>query len=149
MALDKIISIAGRPGLFQVQTQTRTGVVAISLVDGKRISANARNQISLLSEINIYGLEEEVPLSEILQRIYKKEAGKQSSVKPKAATAELEEFFFEIFQDYDEDRVYGSDIKKIIQWYNILVDKVPEIFTQAVVAEQIPPTAEEALSEDE
>jgi len=84
MQLDKIISIAGRPGLFEVHTQTRTGVVATSLIDGKRINANARNQVSLLSEINIYGLEKEVPLQEVLTMIHTKEEGKQCSVKPKS-----------------------------------------------------------------
>ena len=132
MQLDQIIAIGGRPGLFEIALQTRTGVVATSLVDGKRINASVRNQVSLLSEINIYGLQEEVSLREIFQRIYAKEEGKPCAVKPKAPTDELEAFFFEVFQDYDEDRVYPSDIKKIIQWYNILVDKAPEVFTEEV-----------------
>ena len=132
MQLDQIIAIGGRPGLFEIALQTRTGVVATSLVDGKRINASVRNQVSLLSEINIYGLQEEVSLREIFQRIYSKEEGKPCAVKPKAPTDELEAFFFEVFQDYDEDRVYPSDIKKIIQWYNILVDKAPEVFTEEV-----------------
>lgn len=132
MQLDQIIAIGGRPGLFEIALQTRTGVVATSLVDGKRINASVRNQVSLLSEINIYGLQEEVALREIFQRIYAKEEGKTCAVKPKAPTDELEAFFFEVFQDYDEDRVYPSDIKKIIQWYNILVDKAPEVFTEEV-----------------
>ena len=129
MQLDKIISIGGRPGLYEVQLQTRTGVVATSLIDGKRITANARNQVSLLSEINIFGLEKEVPLHEVLTMIHTKEDGKVCSVKPKAEATELEAFFFEVFQDYDEDRVYPSDIKKIIQWYNLLVTQKPELFT--------------------
>ena len=132
MQLDQIIAIGGRPGLFEIALQTRTGVVATSLIDGKRINASVRNQVSLLSEINIYGLQEEVSLREIFQRIYAKEEGKPCAVKPKAPTDELEAFFFEVFQDYDEDRVYPSDIKKIIQWYNILVDKAPEVFTEEV-----------------
>lgn len=128
MELDKIIAIGGRPGLFEIQLQTRTGVVARGLVDGKRITANARNQISILSEINIYGLEKEVPLHEVLKSIHTKEQGKPCSVKPKAALDELEAFFFDVFQDYDEDRVYPSDIKKIIQWYNLLVTHKPDLF---------------------
>jgi hypothetical protein len=123
MELDKIIAISGRPGLFEVQIQTRSGFVAHSLVDGKRISASIRDQVSLLSEINIYGLHAEVPLADIFQKIIKKENGAICSVKPKAPATDLEAFFFEVFQDYDEDRVYPSDIKKIIQWYNILVEK--------------------------
>ncbi len=136
MQLDKIISIAGRPGLYEVATQTRTGVVATSLVDGKRINASVRNQVSLLSDINIYGLEKEVPLREVFKMIHTKEQGKACSIKPKAPAEELEAFFFDVFQDYDEERVYPSDIKKIIQWYNILVEKAPEIFTQESPAEE-------------
>ena len=132
MQLDQIIAIGGRPGLYEIALQTRTGVVATSLVDGKRINASVRNQVSLLSEINIYGLDKEVPLREILKRIFEKEEGKTCTVKPKAPADELEAFFFEVFQDYDEDRVYPSDIKKIIQWYNILVEKAPEVFTEEV-----------------
>ena len=123
MELDKIIAISGRPGLFEVQVQTRTGFVAHSLVDGKRITASIRDQVSLLSEINIYGLQDEVPLAEIFQKILAKENGAVCSVKPKAPATDLETFFFEVFQDYDEERVYPSDIKKIIQWYNVLVNK--------------------------
>ena len=123
MELDKIIAISGRPGLFEVQVQTRTGFVAHSLVDGKRITASIRDQVSLLSEINIYGLQDEVPLAEIFQKILAKENGAVCSVKPKAPATDLEAFFFEVFQDYDEEHVYPSDIKKIIQWYNILVNK--------------------------
>ena len=144
MQLDKIISIGGRPGLYEVSVQTRTGVVATSLVDGKRVNASVRDQVSVLSEINIYGLEKEVPLREVFQMIYKKEEGKLCSVKPKSAASELEAFFFDVFQDYDEERVYPSDIKKVIQWYNILVEKSPEVFTEAT-----PATEEEVAKEDE
>lgn len=122
MELDKIIAISGRPGLYEVKIQTRTGFVAHSLVDGKRITASGRDQVSLLSEINIFGLQTEVPLGDVFQMIFKKEEGNKCSVKPKASAADLEAYFFEVFQDYDEDRVYPSDIKKIIQWYNILID---------------------------
>ena len=144
MQLDKIISIGGRPGLYEVSVQTRTGVIATSIVDGKRVNASVRDQVSVLSEINIYGLEKEVPLREVFQMIYKKEEGKVCSVKPKAAASELEAFFFDVFQDYDEERVYPSDIKKVIQWYNILVEKSPEVFT-----DETPATEEEVVKEDE
>jgi hypothetical protein len=144
MQLDKIISIGGRPGLYEVSVQTRTGVVATSLVDGKRITASVRDQVSVLSEINIYGLEKEVPLREVFKMIHTKEEGEVCAVKPKATADELEAFFFDIFQDYDEERVYPSDIKKIIQWYNILVEKAPEVFTKEASAPQ-----EEVAKEDE
>lgn len=142
MELDKIIAISGRPGLFEVQVQTRTGFVAHSLVDGKRITASIRDQVSLLSEINIYGLQDEVPLAEIFQKILAKENGAVCSVKPKAPATDLEAFFFEVFQDYDEERVYPSDIKKIIQWYNVLVNKGLLVAEAAPAAESEDPTEE-------
>ena len=123
MELDKIIAISGRPGLYEVQVQTRSGFIAHSLTDGKRISASLRDQVSMLSEINIYGLQKEVPLAEVFQKMYAHENGAKCTVKPKAPATDLEAYFFEVFQDYDEERVYPSDIKKIIQWYNILIDK--------------------------
>ena len=120
--LDKILTISGKPGLFRMISQTRTGVIAISLSDQKKVVTNIRQQINLLSEIRVFGLKDEMPLSEIFKLMYQLEKGKQASVKPKASIDELESYFFKVFQDYDEDRVYVSDIKKIIQWYNLLLD---------------------------
>ena len=120
--LDKILTISGKPGLFRMISQTRTGVIAISLSDQKKVVTNIRQQINLLSEIRVFGLNDEMPLSEIFKLMYQLEKGKQVRVKPKASIDELESYFFKVFQDYDEDRVYGSDIKKIIQWYNLLLD---------------------------
>ena len=120
--LDKILTISGKPGLFRMISQTRTGVIAISLSDQKKVVTNIRQQINLLSEIRVFGLKHEMPLSEIFKLMYQLEKGKQARVKPKASIDELESYFFKVFQDYDKDRVYGSDIKKIIQWYNLLLD---------------------------
>ena len=122
MALDKILSIGGKPGLYKLLTQTRTGFVGESLLDGKRISVGLRNNVSMLSEIAIYTLEEEVPLREVFQKIKDKENGNKTSIGHKEDKLKLEEYFFEVLPNYDEDRVYASDIKKIIQWYNILHD---------------------------
>ncbi|WP_435622980.1 DUF5606 family protein [Flagellimonas sp.] len=122
MALDKILSIGGKPGLYKLLTQTRTGFVGESLLDGKRISVGMRNNVSVLSEIAIYTLEEEVPLREVFQKIKEKEEGKKTSISHKAEKIQLEEYFFEVLPNYDEDRVYASDIKKIVQWYNILLE---------------------------
>ena len=120
MTLDKILSISGKPGLYKIVTQTRTGAVVESLLDGKRITVGAHSNISVLSEIAIYTLTEEVPLREVLKSIKTKEKGAPTSINHKADKLVLEEYFFEILPEYDEDRVYASDIKKIIHWYNIL-----------------------------
>ena len=120
MSLDKILSVSGKPGLFQIVTQTRTGAVVESLIDKKRITVGAHSNISILSEIAIYTLTEEVPLRDVLKKVKEKEGGKPTSISHKDSKDTLEEFFFEVLPDYDEDRVYPSDIKKVVQWYNLL-----------------------------
>ena len=128
MNLDKILSISGKPGLYELKTQTRNGFVAESLADGKRLSISIQNNVSILSEIAIYKYTEEVPLREIFKRIQEKENGEQT-ISHKESKKTLETFFSEVLPDYDEDRVYTSDIKKIIQWYNILQAKGITNFT--------------------
>lgn len=120
MSLEKVLSIAGKPGLYKLIAQTRGGFVAESLIDKKRLSVNVQQNVSVLSEIAIYTLTEEVPLKKVFENIKKKENGAQTSVKAKDSKDKLEEYFFEVLPDYDEDRVYVSDIKKVIQWYNLL-----------------------------
>ena len=120
MSLEKVLSISGKPGLYKMTKQTRSGFLAESLLDQKKISVSARHNVSLLTEIAIYTLTQEVPLREIFQKIATKEDGKQT-ISHKVPKLELEEFFFGILPDYDEDRVYPSDIKKVVQWYNLLV----------------------------
>ncbi len=120
MSLDQILSISGKPGLYKIVTQTRTGAVAESIVDKKRITVGAHSNISILSEIAIYTLTEEVPLKDVFKKIKDKENGKPTSISHKDGKLVLEEYFFEVLPDYDEDRVYASDIKKVVQWYNLL-----------------------------
>ncbi len=122
MSLDKILSIGGRPGLHRLVTQTRTGFVAESLIDGKKITVSIQSNVSVLSEIAIYTLDEELPLREVFQKIQVKEKGGKTAIPHKSEKIKLEEYFFEVLPNYDEDRVYASDIKKVIQWYNLLHD---------------------------
>ena len=123
MNLEKILSIEGKPGLYKMLTQTRSGFVAESLLDGKRLSVGIANNVSLLSEIAIFTLDEEVPLGEVFQKIHEKEKGGKTQVGHKDSKLKLEEYFFEVLPEYDEDRVYASDIKKIVKWYNLLTEK--------------------------
>ena len=120
MGLDKILSISGKPGLYKIITQTRGGFVAESLIDKKKVSVNMHSNVSVLSEIAIYTLTEEVPLRDVFKKIKEKENGKPTSINHKDSKDVLEEYFFDVLPDYDEDRVYASDIKKIVQWYNLL-----------------------------
>ncbi|WP_242157653.1 DUF5606 domain-containing protein [Aestuariivivens sediminis] len=122
MSLEKVLAISGKPGLYRLITQTRAGFVAESLIDKKRLSVRIQQNVSLLSEIAVYTLKEEVPLKQVFENIRNKENGAKTTVKPKDSKDKLEEYFFEVLPDYDEDRVYASDIKKIIQWYNLLHD---------------------------
>ena len=123
MKLNQILTISGKPGLYQLQSRTRSGFLALSLLDQKRISIGLRNNVSLLSEITIYTLEGEKPTEEVFKAIKEKENGQKTAVSHKATEDELEAYFFSVIPNYDEDKVYPSDIKKIIQWYNILIDK--------------------------
>ena len=120
MSLEKILSIGGKPGLYRLLTQTRTGFVAESLLDGKKVSVGMAGNVSILSEIAIYTLAEELPLRAVFARIQEKENGGKTPIGHKADKTDLEEYFFEVLPDYDEDRVYASDIRKVIQWYNLL-----------------------------
>ena len=123
MNLTKVLAISGKPGLYHLETQTRSGFLATSLADGKRISVGIRNNVSLLSEIAIYTLEKEVPLTEVFTNIKNFEDGKEARISPKSDGATLEGYFSQVLPNYDRDRVYASDIKKIIQWYNLLLAK--------------------------
>ena len=96
MSLDKILSIAGKPGLFKIVTQTRTGAVVESLLDKKRLTVGAHSNISVLSEIAIYTLTEEVPLPEVLKKIKAKENAQPTKISHKDSKDVLEEFFFEV-----------------------------------------------------
>ncbi len=122
MSLDKILAISGKPGLYELKVQTRSGFLAESLLDGKKLNVGLQSNVSLLSEISVYTYEGEKPLAEILKAIAQKEDDKQSTVK-KDDKASVEQYFSEVVPDYDTDRVYVSDMKKIINWYNLLVSK--------------------------
>lgn len=122
MSLEKIMSISGKPGLFELKNQTRGGFLAESLLDGKKVNVSASQNVSLLSEIAIYTTSEELPLREVFKKIAEKENGGEA-INHKVSKDELEEYFFGVLPDYDEDRVYASDIKKVVQWYNLLTKK--------------------------
>ena len=145
MSLEKVLSISGKPGLYKMTKQTRSGFLAESLLDQKKISVSARHNVSLLTEIAIYTLTKEVPLREIFEKIATKEDGKQT-ISHKVPKVELEEFFFGVLPDYDEDRVYPSDIKKVVQWYNLLVKNGFTDFSKPV--QEGEDTAKDATLED-
>jgi len=122
MDLSKILSIAGKPGLFQMVSQSKSGLIVESLTDGRRIPAFTHERISSLEEISIFTETDDVPLKDVFVEIFKKEDGKKT-ISHKSSAKELKTLLASVLPDYDEDRVYVSDIKKLINWYNQLVDK--------------------------
>ena len=122
MNVEKILAISGKPGLYLLQIQTRTGFVAESLTDGKKVTVSLRSNVSLLSEISMYTYEDEKPLAEIMRAIAVKE-NEGPAISHKEDNAKLVAYFKEIVPNYDEDRVYASDIKKVLNWYNVLQAK--------------------------
>ena len=122
MSIQKILAVSGKPGLYELKIQTRTGFVAESLLDGKKITVGMRANVSLLSEIAVYTYSEEVRLAEVLKAIATKE-NDGLAMSHKEDDAKLKAYFREILPEFDEDRVYTSDIKKIFNWYNILQPK--------------------------
>jgi hypothetical protein len=136
MNLEKILSISGKPGLYALKIQTRTGFVAESLLDGKKITVGLRSNVSLLSEISMYTNTAEKPLAEVMRNIAVKEDN-GPAISHKEDNDTLIAYFKEILPDYDEDRVYASDIKKVINWYNMLQAK-------GLVSKEAPQAKEEA-----
>ncbi len=143
MNVEKILAISGKPGLFELKVQTRSGFLAESLLDGKKITVGLRSNVSLLSEISMYTYSAEKPLVEIMRAIAIKENEGPTPVSSKDDNNKLVAYFKEILPDYDEDRVYASDIKKLLNWYNILQAKgmvskeEPKIENAAEVKEQV------------
>lgn len=119
MTISGIISISGKPGLFKVVAQGKNNIIVESLEDKKRFPAYASDRISALEDISIYTYGEEKALSEIFDAIYAKENG-GTCISHKDDFAKVEAYLSEILPDYDQERVYPSDIKKIFMWYNLL-----------------------------
>ena len=144
MNLEKILAISGKPGLYVLKVQTRTGFVAESLTDGKKITVNLKSNVSLLSEISIYTYDGEKPLTEVMQRIATKE-NKGQAISHKEDNATLAAYFKDILPEYDEERVYPSDIKKVLNWYNTLQAKglVTDLAPAAAEATEEAPVVEE------
>ncbi len=119
MNLEGIINVTGKPGLYKVVSQGNNTVIVESLIDGKKTPLYSHNQANMLEEIGIYTYDDTKPLTEIFDEIAKKEDCKKA-LTHKSSTNQLETYFREILPDYDEERVYISDIKKVIQWYNAM-----------------------------
>lgn len=137
MDLKGIISISGMGGLYKVVAQSKNGFIVESLTDKKRFPISSTQRISALEDISMYATDEDVPLKDILKRIHDKYKDKLS-VDSKSDNKQLSEFFKSVLPNYDQERVYVSDIKKLVGWYDILNKSVSweEPKEEAAVAEE-------------
>lgn len=139
MELKDIAAVSGKPGLFKVVKQTRTGLVLESM-DGKhtKLITGPHHRVSLLHEISVYTTEYDktVPLQEIFAKI-KEEFGGDPGVDGKSDPDELKSFIAHIVPDYDKDRVYVSDMKKLVSWYILLAKVAPEVFSESAAEDEI------------
>ncbi len=119
MDLNEILAISGKPGLYKMVAQTKNSLVVESITDKKRIPAFATDKISALEDISVYTEDGDESLKNILKKIYEKEDGGQT-ISHKSNNKEIKDYFAEVVPNYDEDKVYVSDIKKILRWYNLL-----------------------------
>lgn len=145
-----ILTIAGRPGLYKLVNQGKNMLIVESLANGKRIPAYARDKVVSLGDISIYTMGEDKPLAEVLEAVKGKTEGKPVDVKALGDDAGVRAWFAEVVPDFDDDRVYTSDIRKLISWYNALLaagitdfaDPAPEADENAPEAPETPASAE-------
>lgn len=129
MKLSEIASVNGKGGLFKVLKPAKTGLILEAMDDSKtKVVATASHKVSLLDEISIYTHSKEgtTPLEEVLKKMYS-EFGEDLGLDANADGTELKSFLKSVLPDYDEDKVYVSDIKKLVKWYSILVKAAPEV----------------------
>ncbi len=140
--LKGILSISGQSGLFKLVSQTKNSIIVESLIDGKRFPAYSSSRVSALEDISIYTYEGDVKLAEVFSAIFEKNNGQPIDLQLSAA--QLKTTFEMYLPDFDKERVYVSDIKKVLTWYNLLVSK--DLINTAD-AEEMKTEADEATSE--
>jgi len=138
MELSKILAISGKPGLYKMLSQTKAGFIVESFTDGKRFPVFAHERVSSLEEISIFTTgEEDLPLKEIFKKIHDKLEGKAAPETGSDSKA-LKDFFMEAIPEYDPERVYVSDMKKTLTWYNLLLEKDMLDFSEEDAEEEKP-----------
>jgi Domain of unknown function (DUF5606) len=121
MGLKGIISISGMPGLYKVLAQSKSGFIVEGLHDRKRLPVSSTQRISMLEDISVFTTTDDLPLKDVMNRL-KEFAESGTIVDPKTDPAKLKDFFKKVIPEFDEERVYPSDIKKIINWYGLVKD---------------------------
>ncbi|WP_298649774.1 DUF5606 domain-containing protein [uncultured Proteiniphilum sp.] len=120
--LSEILSVTGRPGLYKLISTNKNMNIVESLADGKRVPVYAQEKVVALSDVSIYTRDGDTPLREVLKKMKEKEEGKQVSLGSKPSDKELFAYLEEVLPDYSRDTVYAGDVKKLITWYNILME---------------------------
>lgn len=146
--LKRILSIAGRPGLFKLVNQGKNMLIVESLTTGKRTPAYAHDKVVSLGDISIYTNEGDVPLSEVFETIKEKNNGQPVDVKAIGSDADIRNYFAEILPEFDNERVYTNDIKKVFAWYNQLIAAgVTEFKDEEIAQDEAAEAAEKADEE--
>ena len=117
--LTGIISISGQPGLYKIVAQSKNGIIVEGLADKKRLNVYASTKVSTLSDISMFTTGDDKPIEEIMTSIFEKEKG-GSAIDNKADDKAIEKYFSEVLPEYDKERVYTSNMRKLINWYNTL-----------------------------
>lgn len=120
--LKEILAISGRPGLYKLVTYGKNVIIVENISDKKRSTAHQRDKVISLGDISMYTLSGDKPLGEVLEAIKTKYDAKPLNIADYKAPEALQEFFKGVVPDFDVDRVYNTDIKKLINWYNILIN---------------------------
>lgn len=141
--LKTILSISGRPGLFKLVNRGKNMLIVESIANGKRTPAYAHDKVISLGDITMYTVDDDVPLSDVLESVKAKNDGKPVDVKALGDDAAVKDYFGEILPDFDREKVYVSDIKKLLSWYNQLVAAGLTDFATKE-EEEAPETEEEA-----
>ena len=142
--LRKIISITGKPGLFEIISQGNRMFIVEDIVSKKRFPALQRDKVVSLGDIAMYTTSEDLPLGEILDRLYANMKGEKIAVKELMKEGKLRDKFREVVPDFDDDRVYDNDIKKLFTWYNLLIESGRTKFTK----EEEPAKEEEPVKDE-
>lgn len=142
--LKTILSVAGKPGLYKLVSNGKNMIIVESLVDKKKMPIHARDKVVSLGDISIYTDEDEVPLREVFVSMQTKENGAKASIAPNAKPEELKKYLGEVLPKFDRERVYPTDIKKMIMWYNILTDAEIDFLDEKAINE----TSEEAETKE-
>ena len=145
--LSTILSVTGRPGLYKLISTNKTFNIVESLADGKRMPINVQEKMVTLSDVSIYTETGDSPLREVLQKMKEKENGARIALGSKSSGNEVFAYMKEILPDYDTERVYASDVKKLISWYNILIESNIDL-TEEEPQEEKPEETKEASEEE-